>query len=98
MRAAKVDDNQSEIVAALRGAGCSVMPLHAVGKGCPYILVGFRNANFLLEIKDGNKPPSARKLTPPQERFHSTWNGQVTIVTSAEEALNHVYGKTQGVL
>ena len=32
-RAAKVDANQREVVAALRGAGASVQLLHAVGEG-----------------------------------------------------------------
>lgn len=33
MRAARVDQNQAEIVAALRKAGASVQHLHTIGKG-----------------------------------------------------------------
>ena len=62
-RAAAVDANQSEIVAALRKAGVTVTPLHQVGGGCPDLLCGFRGVNTLLEVKDHAKPPSARKLT-----------------------------------
>ncbi len=86
-RAAKVDRNQPEIVAALRAAGATVQPLHSVGQGCPDILVGFRGVNHLLEIKDGCKPPSARKLTPDQVEWHGGWKGAVHVVKSAEEAL-----------
>lgn len=86
-RAAKVDDNQAEIVAALRKIGASVQPLHAVGQGCPDILVGWRGMNTVLEIKDGKKPPSARKLTPDQEKWHATWMGQVTVVETVEQAI-----------
>jgi hypothetical protein len=61
-RAAKVDANQTEIVQALRQIGAVVQSLAAVGNGCPDLLVGYRNRLFLLELKDGNKPPSAQKL------------------------------------
>lgn len=86
-RAAKIDDNQPAIVAALRKAGASVQPLHAVGQGCPDILVGHRGVNHAIEIKDGAKPPSARGLTDAQIRWHSLWNGQVAIAESVEDAL-----------
>lgn len=87
MRAARIDRNQPEIVAALRAAGATVEPLHTVGDGCPDLLVGFRRANHLLEVKDGSKPPSARELTAPQIRWHIEWRGYVTVVTSVDEAL-----------
>lgn len=86
-RAAKVDDNQTEIVEALRKAGASVQPLHAVGKGCPDILCGFRGTNYAIEIKDGSKPPSARGLTDAQRRWHIHWNGQKAIAESVDDAL-----------
>lgn len=86
-RAAKTDDNQAEIVAALRKIGASVQPLHAVGQGCPDLLVGWRGITSLLEVKDGKKPPSARKLTPDQEKWHAAWMGQVTVVETVEQAI-----------
>ena len=86
-RAAKVDDNQPEIIAALRKIGATVQPLHSVGSGCPDLLVGFRGANFALEIKDGSKPPSARKLTQDQVDWHGGWKGQVAVVCNINEAL-----------
>jgi hypothetical protein len=90
MRAAKIDANQNEIVAALRKIGCSVQILSSVGKGCPDILVGFRGENFLIEIKDGNKPPSGQKLTPDQVEWHVNWNGQVKVANSVEQAIEIV--------
>ena len=86
-RAAKIDDNQNEIVYALRNAGCSVVSLAAVGKGCPDILVGRAAFNYLLEIKDGEKPASARKLRPEQKDFFITWHGHVRVVNNVDEAL-----------
>ena len=86
-RAAKVDANQSDIVAALRAVGASVQPLHSVGQGCPDLMVGYRGQTFALEIKDGSLPPSARKLTDAQVEWHSQWRGQVAVVNSVREAL-----------
>ena len=86
-RASKVDANQREVVAALRGAGASVQLLHAVGEGCPDLLVGYKGLNMLLEVKDGSKPPSAQKLTPQQEVWHRDWRGHRVVVNSAEAAL-----------
>ena len=86
-RAAKVDANQSQIVQALRKAGATVQPLHMVGQGCPDLLCAFRQVNFLIEVKDGAKPPSARKLTPDEERWIGAWRGPVYIVTSPMEAV-----------
>lgn len=84
------DANHTDVVEALRGVGASVLILADVGDGCPDVLIGFRGVNLLLEIKDGRKPPSARKLTRDQETFIRNWRGTVYIVFSAEDALNVV--------
>ena len=60
----RIDDNQEGIVAALREAGATVQSTAAVGSGCPDLIVGYEGRNFLLEVKDGEKPPSRRALTP----------------------------------
>jgi Holliday junction resolvase len=89
-RAAKVDANQAAIVEALRKCGASVQSLAAVGKGVPDLLVGLRTRNYLIEVKDGSKPPSARKLTPDQVQWHTKWAGQVLTVTSPDDALRQL--------
>ncbi len=86
-RAARTDANQTEIVTGLRGVGATVEPLHAVGGGCPDLLVGFRGVNYLIEVKDGNKPPSKRTLTPDQVEWHGGWKGQVAVANNLDEAL-----------
>ena len=86
-RNAKVDDNQRQIVEWLRRAGATVQSLAMVGKGCPDIVVGYRGQNYLMEIKDGNKPPSARRLTTDEEHWHDSWAGTVHVVEHPESAL-----------
>ena len=87
-RAAKIDENQPEIVAALRKIGALVTDLSGVGNGVPDILVAFRGMFYLLEIKDGSKPPSARKLTDDQAKWHAVHKDcRVYIVKSIDEAI-----------
>lgn len=95
-RAAKVDANQGDVVDALRAIGATVEPLHRVGSGCPDLLVGFRAVNYLLEVKDGSKPPSARVLTGDQRKWHACWNGRAHIVNSVDEALRAIGAIARG--
>lgn len=94
--AARVDDNQTEIVKALRKAGYSVCILSAVGKGVPDLMVGANGRNVLLEIKDHRKPRSARKLTPDEAKWHEAWKGQVAVVCDVYEALTAIYDAVHG--
>lgn len=87
LRRARVDDNQAEVVAALRAAGVQVRVMSEVGGGFPDLLCKHRRTGelLLLEVKDGRKPPSDRKLTPLEEKFAAVW--PVHVVTSVREAL-----------
>lgn len=87
-RASKVDANQSGIVKIMRGMGASVCPTHTVGKGFPDLVVGYSGKTYLVEIKDGSLPPSARPLTDDQVEFHSEWRGHVEIVKTDDEAIS----------
>ena len=84
-RAAKVDANHRTIVAAFKALGCTVQSLAAVGKGVPDLLVAFANLNHLVEIKDGRKVKSARKQTPAQVVWASTWRAPRHLVESVED-------------
>lgn len=86
-RAARTDDNQNEIVEDLRRVGASVAITSVIGAGFPDIVVGYRGNNYLIEIKDGSKPPSRRRLTPDEQEFHDLWRGTVAVVNSSDEAL-----------
>jgi Holliday junction resolvase len=80
---AKVDNNQREIVKALRAAGHHVLSLAAIGKGIPDLLVTTGDETFLAEVKDG----TGKKLTPDQVEFHAKWKGRIEIFTGVEQAL-----------
>lgn len=82
---AKVDRNQPEIVKAFRAYGFTVLHLHQVGKGCPDICVGLKGINYLIEIKDGELVPSARKLTTQEQEFFNSWGGQCVIIESVDD-------------
>lgn len=75
---------------ALRKFGAQVLSLAEIGKGCPDLLIFHRGSLLLVEIKDGRKPPSQRKLTPDQQKFHALWSGAIKVVTSVDEAIEAV--------
>lgn len=89
-RAARVDANHGEIVAALRAVGVYVHDTSAVADGFPDLCCLAQGITTLVEVKDGRKPPSARKLTPDQVRFHENARRAgvtVHVVESIEQAL-----------
>ena len=86
----RTDSNQTQIVTALRKLGCSVAITSSLGKGFPDIVVGWKGRNYLFEIKDGEKSPSQRKLTPDEVKFHEFWYGDIRVVESVDDALKAV--------
>jgi Holliday junction resolvase len=89
---ARLDQNHPEIVDSLRRVGFSVQSLATVGCGCPDIIVGTGGQNYLFEIKDGDKVPSKRKLTPDEMGWHAAWKGQVHTVMSVQDCLDVITG------
>lgn len=87
--AAKVDTNQREIVAVLREMGAAVI-ITSMLKNAFDILVGYQGNLYMVEIKDGTKPPSARKLTDGEAKCRDLFESVgVTyhIITSVDQAL-----------
>jgi hypothetical protein len=91
-RAARTDNNQKEIVEALRKIGCCVLPTHQL-KNAFDLLVGFRGRLYIMEIKDGSKPPSARVLTDGEieckKKFESV-GVNYHVINSVDEAIELV--------
>ena len=90
-RAAKTDANHAAIRNGLRRIpGVTVADTSGAGDGFPDLVCGFAGINTLLEIKDGDKPPSHRRLKPAQATFRDTWRGQYAVVTTLDEAIEIV--------
>jgi hypothetical protein len=87
MRGYRQDSNHSEIRDAFRERGFSVRDTHMVGDGFPDIVVGRYGLNYLVEIKDGEKSPSKRKLTPDEHKFQDNWLGQYCVVESIDDVM-----------
>ena len=66
----KVDNNQLDIVKAFRSMGATVLNLSTVGKGCPDLLIGYKNISVLVEVKS-----KTGKFTEPQLKFMEQWQG-----------------------
>ena len=84
----RIDANQNAIVEALRQCGATVRII-SQGGGIPDLLVGYNGYTILMEVKDGAKSPSQRKLTEDEQRFFDEWTGgMLAVVNSVEEALD----------
>lgn len=83
----KTDQNQKEIVKALRQIGASVFNTAPLGKGFPDLVIGYRRKNYLIEVKT-----EKGKLTPHEEEFFNTWNGEVSLVRNIEDAIRVING------
>lgn len=83
----KVDDNHAEIIAAFRRLGWSARSTATIGKGFPDAAVGKFGHTYLVEIKDGKKPPSKRKLTEDEETFWREWRGSLVLIESVDDVI-----------
>jgi len=84
-RNAKVDNNHSEVVAAFRRLGASVLSLANLGRGVPDLLVSWCGVTMLIEVK----APKGKE-TDDQLRFFDGWQGQIFIVRDTEGVLTVV--------
>ena len=90
--ARRVDDNHAQVVAMFRALGCSVASTANVGSGFPDLAVGLGGQTYLVEVKDGRKVPSARRLTRLEEEFRGRWRGGWHLVECREDVVALVEG------
>lgn len=95
--ASKRDANHKHILDAFRQAGCSVLDLSRVGGGCPDALVARNGHSLLVEIKDGTKAPSRRRLRANQDDFSARWRGRICLVSSIDDVLLALNTMTKGI-
>lgn len=88
-RAARTDGNHAEVIETLRRCGWHVHDTSGLGGGWFDCVAAKGGRIALIEIKDGSKPPSARKLTPAElyvfQAFHIA-GAQPVILESSEQA------------
>lgn len=77
-RFGRIDANQNEIVKQLRNLNISVAITSSLGNGFPDLVLGYKNKNYLIELKDSKKPKSQKLLTELERKFFNEWNGQVS--------------------
>jgi len=91
-RAARTDDNQTSIVETFRGLGWYVLIVSQL-KNCCDIIVSRKGRTVAVEIKDGSKPPSARKLSEGEAKFKEDWQGEYALVESVEDVIEVHHAK-----
>jgi hypothetical protein len=93
-RAFHRDAAEKPIIRALRAVGATVHQLN--GKDVPDLLVGYRGATYLLEVKsrlsdtqkDGYTRRRTTRIKPGQQAMHEAWRGSpVAVVHDVDEAL-----------
>lgn len=89
-QAARIDENQNQIVSVLRAYGFSVQV------GMDDLLVGFNGRSYWFEIKDPSKTKKkngdykAGAVKPSQQKLLHEWRGHYSICCSAEEILEEI--------
>jgi len=68
--ARRKDANHAVVIGAFRACGALAIDTSRLGEDFPDAVIGFKRVWKLVEIKDGDKPPSARRLSEGQEKFH----------------------------
>lgn len=76
----RLDANHRDIRAGLEALGAT-----CESKGPLDLIVGFRGANYLLEIKT-----NTGKLRPTQQKFFREWKGQKALVRTMDDALKAI--------
>lgn len=91
-RAHRLDANHAEIVRTFERLGVRCLSLAGLGHGAPDLVCFHpgRRRVWLVEVKDGSKPKSARLLTKMEQDFHDRWAGAVITVESVDSALAFV--------
>jgi hypothetical protein len=89
-RANRKDANHAAIARLLQQVGAHVIDA-AVAPALGFdLLVVFRGQTYIMEIKDGSKPPCERQLTPNEQEQQAAlaWHGvKYHVVLSADDAL-----------
>ena len=83
-RASRRDENEKDIVEALRSVGATV---YLLDQPCD-LLVGYRNQTILMELKNPNSKYGKKGFNENQKHFAENWKGgPFCLVDSVDAAL-----------
>jgi hypothetical protein len=91
-RQSRRDSNHTEIVQYLRETGFSVVEVHSVA-GALDLVLGIGGIDVRAEVKDGTKPPSARRLTEAEQRTMAEWKGRPPVILTSLEDCDTLRGQ-----
>ena len=92
----RVDGNHAKIANHFLSFGCSVLKIADLPNCCD-LVVSKHGRSIFIEIKDGKKPPSARKLTDGEAKFKAETQGIWRLVESITDA-DHVIAELNSTL
>lgn len=85
------DDNHAAVKQALEANGWYVADTSQVGKGFPDLVALKCGQVEFIEVKDGSKRPSERKLSPQEElmamRFHAAGK-RILVIETVDQAVS----------
>ena len=84
----RTDANHDEIRQAFRDRGFSWLDTFALGDGFPDGCIGKYGINCLIEVKDGSKFPSQRRLSDDELKLHSNFQGWIEVVESIADVIS----------
>ena len=96
MRVFRKDANHGLVLHHIISLGWSALDLAQYGAPVDLAVCKGR-AYALVEIKDGNKPPSARKITKAGQKARDGWEGPYLVVTSPEDAEQQLHELEKGI-
>lgn len=81
------DSNHTAVGDYLRAHGFTVLDIADHGDGVPDYVIARRGMSALVEVKNPEKPPSARKLTEKEQAVKDNWDGIYIVALSGEDAV-----------
>lgn len=83
----RVDNNQKQVVTALRKCGFSVAITSMIGKGFPDLVIAKAGVTHLCELKNPAMFKSGQRLTKDEEIFHEGWKGKIITANNIDDII-----------
>lgn len=88
----RADKNQPAIVKSFRQLGAKWTHTHGIGGGVWDGVAAIEWLSCWVEIKDGDKPPSARRFTEPEREWGHAWPGLKGVALNTDDVGHIING------